>query len=184
MDGNYAFLETVEDEIACFHGAEEGLFVGSGFEANLAIFAAVPRPGDAIVYDELVHASTHDGMQYSQAVTRLAFRHNDVDSFRDVMLSVYESQPLIRQGKRCVIVAVESFYSMDGDICPLEELVEAAKEIFPSGNAQFLIDEAHSTGVVGPDGAGLVCELGLEKEIAIRLHTFGKALSASGGMYL
>lgn len=183
MDGNYGYLETVEDEIAQFHRAEAGLIVGSGFEANLAIFAALPRPGDAIVYDELVHASTHDGMQQSQAVTRVPFRHNHVDSFRDVMISVCDSQPLIRQGKRCVIVAVESFYSMDGDICPLRELIETAKEIFPGGNAQFLIDEAHSTGVIGPKGAGLVCELGLESEVAIRLHTFGKALSASGGTY-
>ena len=181
MDGNYAYLEQVEDEIAQFHGAEAGLIMGSGFEANLAIFAAIPRPGDAIVYDELVHASTHDGMLHSQALTRVPFRHNDVDSFRDVMMSICDSQPLIRQGKRCVIVAVESFYSMDGDVCPLSELIEAAKEIFPDGNAQFLMDEAHSTGVVGPKGAGLVCELGLEKEVAIRLHTFGKALSASGG---
>ncbi len=182
MDGNYEYLETVEEEIAAFHGADAGLITGSGFEANLAIFAAIPRSGDAIVYDELVHASTHDGMLYSQAVVRIPFRHNDVDSFRDVMMSVCDSQPLIKQGKRCVIVAAESFYSMDGDICPLKELVEVAKDIFPGGNAQFLIDEAHSTGVIGPNGAGLVCELGLEREVAIRLHTFGKALSASGGI--
>lgn len=181
MDGNYDYLEAVEDEIAQFHGADAGLMIGSGFEANLAIFAAIPRPGDAIVYDELVHASTHDGMQHSQAATRLPFRHNDVDSFRDALIFVCDSQPLIRQGKRCVIVAVESFYSMDGDICPLRELTEVTKEIFPGGNAQFLVDEAHSTGVIGPNGAGLVCELGLESEVAIRLHTFGKALSASGG---
>ena len=181
MDGNYDYLEMVENEIAQFHGAEAGLILGSGFEANLAIFAAIPRPGDAIVYDELVHASTHEGMQQSQAMTRVPFRHNHLDSFRDTMISVCDSQPFIRQGKRCVIVAVESFYSMDGDICPLRELIEAAKEIFPDGNVQFLIDEAHSTGVIGPRGAGLVCELGLEKEVAIRLHTFGKALSASGG---
>ena len=181
MDGNYAYLETVEDEIARFHGAEAGLILGSGFEANLAIFAAIPRSGDAIIYDELVHASTHDGMQNSQAVTRVPFRHNDTESFRDALVSVYDSQSLIRQGKRCVIVAVESFYSMDGDICPLRELITASKDIFPGGNVQFLIDEAHSTGVVGPKGAGLVCELGLEREVAIRLHTFGKALSASGG---
>ena len=183
MDGNYEYLETVEDEIAHFHGAEAGLIVGSGFEANLAVFSAIPRPGDAIVYDELVHASSHDGMLQSQAVTRMPFRHNDVDAFRDTMMSVCDSQPLIRQGRRCVIVAVESFYSMDGDVCPLRELIEIAKEIFPGGNAQFFIDEAHSTGVIGPKGAGLVCELGLQGEVAIRLHTFGKALSASGGIY-
>ena len=182
MDGNSEYLEIVEEEIAQFHGAETGLITASGFEANLAIFAAIPCKEDAIIYDELVHASTHDGMQQTQASYRIPFRHNNVDSFRDALLSVYDSQPLIRQGKRCVIVAVESFYSMDGDVCPLKELTEAAREIFPCGNAQFLVDEAHSTGVVGPKGAGLVCELSLEREVAIRLHTFGKALASAGGM--
>jgi 8-amino-7-oxononanoate synthase len=182
MDGNYAYLERAEEEIAAFHGGEAGLIVGSGFDANLAIFAAIPRPGDAIVYDELVHASTHDGMQLSQALIRVAFRHNDVDSFREALMDVAEQQVLFRQGKRCVIVAVESFYSMDGDVCPLKELVEIAKEVFPAGNVAFLVDEAHSTGAIGPNGAGLVCQLGLEREVAIRLHTFGKALSASGGI--
>lgn len=69
---------------------------------------------------------------------------------------------------------------MDSDICPLSDLIETAKETFPDGNAQFLIDEAHSTGVIGPKGAGLVYELVLEMEVAVRLHTFGRALSASG----
>lgn len=69
---------------------------------------------------------------------------------------------------------------MDGDVCPLEELIEVAKETFVQRNAQFLVDEAHSTGVIGQMGAGLVCELGLEKDVAIRLHTFGKALASSG----
>ncbi|MCJ1357757.1 MAG: hypothetical protein MMC33_007753 [Icmadophila ericetorum] len=184
MDGNSDYLEMVEKEIAQFHGAETGLMISSGFEANLAIFAAIPRSGDAIVYDDLVHASTHDGMQQCQAILKIPFRHNDVESFRDVLISICDSQPLIKQGKRCILVAVESLYSMDGDVCPLKELVEVAREIFPRGNAQFLIDEAHSTGVIGPNGAGLVCELGLEKEISIRLHTFGKALATSGAIIL
>lgn len=182
MDGNYTYLEQVEQEIANFHGAEMGLIVGSGFEANVAIWTAIPRPGDVIVYDALVHASTHEGMSQSLAMKREEFRHNDVESFRSTLLSILDSQPLIKQGKRSVIIAVESVYSMDGDICPLQELVDVAREIFPGGNAQFVVDEAHSTGVIGPKGAGFVCELGLEKEIAVRLHTYGKAMSASGGM--
>ena len=181
MDGNYAYLEKLEGDIARFHGAETGLFVGSGFEANLSIFAAIPRPGDVILYDEYVHASAHDGMAQIPAITCLSFRHNDVDSFRDVLLLIYDSNPLIRQGKRCVIVPLESFYSMDGDICPLRELVEAAKELLPAGTVQFYVDEAHSNGIIGRQGRGLVCELGLEHEISIRLHTFSKAMGATGG---
>jgi 8-amino-7-oxononanoate synthase len=73
---------------------------------------------------------------------------------------------------------------MDGDVCPLRELIEVAKETFPAGNAQFVIDEAHSTGVIGENGKGFVCALGLEKEVAVRLHTYGKALAATGGKNL
>lgn len=180
-DGNSRFLEEQERELAAFHGSESALIVNTGHAGNGAIFSVVPRPGDAIVYDELVHASVHDGMKDSLALCRKPFRHNSVDSFLDTLTAVRDSQPQIRDGSRCVLVAVESVYSMDGDICPLRELVEVAKEIFPNGNAQFIIDEAHGTGVIGPKGAGLVNALGLENEIAIRLHTFGKALAASGG---
>ncbi|POS68746.1 aminotransferase class I and II [Diaporthe helianthi] len=179
-DGNSSFLEEQERELALFHGSDSALIVNTGHAGNGAIFSVVPRPGDAIVYDELVHASVHDGMKDSLALCKKPFRHNNVDSFLETLTAVRDSQPQIRDGSRCVLIAVESVYSMDGDICPLKELVQGAKEIFPSGNAQFIIDEAHGTGVIGPRGAGLVNALGLESEIAIRLHTFGKALAASG----
>ncbi|KAI6084470.1 putative aminotransferase [Hypoxylon rubiginosum] len=184
MDGNYDYIEKVEQEIADFHGAEAALIVNSGCEANSAIYAAIPRPGDAIVYDELVHASTHDGMSHSLALCKMPFRHNDVDSFRDTLASVVDSQPLIRDGSRSVLISVESVYSMDGDICPIEELIDIAKEVCTKGNAVFIVDEAHATGIIGPNGAGLICELGLQNEIAIRLHTFGKALASSGAVIL
>ncbi|KAK4184984.1 class II aminotransferase/8-amino-7-oxononanoate synthase [Podospora australis] len=183
LNGNSAYLETVEREIAEFHGAETALIVVSGAVANDAIFAVV-RPGDAIVYDELVHASTHYGMKNSLALIQKPFKHNSVSAFIDTLNAVREESVLIREGKRSVIIAVESFYSMDGDICPLKELVAAAKRIFPGGNAQFVVDEAHSTGNIGPKGAGLVNLLGLEKEIAIRNHTFGKSLSGVGAAIL
>lgn len=70
---------------------------------------------------------------------------------------------------------------MDGDICQLPELVQIAEEEFPLGNAQFIMDEAHSAGVIGEDGRGLVSMLGLEKSIAIRLHATSKALGSVGG---
>lgn len=182
VDGNSEYLELVEREIADFHGAEEGLFVASGFEANVAVFAALIRPGDVLVYDELVHASMYDGMQQSAAAARRPFRHNDVDAFRDVLCEIHDGYEKVRKGERCVVIAVESVYSMDGDICPLDELVDVAREVFPFNNAEFVVDEAHSTGVFGRQGRGLVCELGLEKNIAVRVHTFGKAVAAAGGM--
>lgn len=183
LNGNSTYLETVEKEVAKLHGSESGLIVNSSAIANDAIFSAIPRPGDAIVYDELIHASALDGFKHSVALCQKPFRHNDVESFLDTLTAVRDSQPLIRNGIRSVIIAVESFYSMDGDVCPLRELIEAAKEIFPNGNAQFVMDEAHSTGHVGPNGSGLVSELGLENEVAIRNHTFGKSLYSTGGKH-
>lgn len=175
------YTDAAEREIAEFHGAETALMLKSGWDANGAIMTAIPRPGDAIVYDELIHASVHEGMNLSLAATKVAFKHNDVDSFREVLLNIRETQQLIREGKRCVLVSVESVYSMDGDVVPLKEMVVVGKEIFPEGVVQFIIDEAHSTGVIGEGGKGLVNELGLEKEIAVRMHTYGKALATSGG---
>lgn len=153
-DGNYAYIEDVEAEIAAFHGAETGLIVGSGFEANMAIYGAIPRPGDAIVHDELVHASTHDGMMTSLAQCRAHFRHNDFDALREAMASVQDSQPQIADGSRSLLVVVESVYSMDGDVCPLQEMLEVANEVCPKGNAVFIVDEAHATGNLGPQGRG------------------------------
>ncbi|KAF4336977.1 pyridoxal phosphate-dependent transferase major domain protein [Fusarium beomiforme] len=183
-DGNNAYMESLEKKIADFHGAEGALLVGSGYDANCAIFSAVPRPGDAIVYDELIHASVHDGMKSSLALTQIPFKHNSAENLRDVLVELKESQSLIRDGSRCVLVAVESVYSMDGDVTPLIDIVEVIKELFPAGNAQIIIDEAHSTGLIGDKGRGLVCELGLEKAIAIRLHTYGKGLGATGAAIL
>ncbi|KAF3044522.1 hypothetical protein E8E11_008343 [Didymella keratinophila] len=73
---------------------------------------------------------------------------------------------------------------MDGDVAPLRVIVDTVKEILGAERGQIVIDEAHSTGVLGSDGRGLVCELGLEKEIFARLHTFGKALAGNGGILL
>lgn len=184
MDGNYDYIEEVEQEIADFHGAESALIVNSGYEGNMAIYSAIPRPGDAIVYDELVHASTHDGMEKSLALNRVAFRHNDVESLRETMANIVDTQPMIRDGSRSLLVSVESIYSMDGDVCPLLEMLEIAKEICPKGNAVFIVDEAHATGILGPKGAGLVSALGVEKDIAVRLHTCGKALASTGAVIL
>lgn len=181
LDGNYDYIVQVEQEIAEFHGAETSLIVGSGFDANCAIYSAIPRPGDAIVYDELVHASVHDGMTHSLAIKKAPFRHNDVDALRDVLTSIVDSESLINNGSRTILISVESVYSMDGDICPLREMLEAARETCPKGNFVFIVDEAHATGIIGPKGVGLVSAMGLEKEIAVRVHTYGKALASTGG---
>ncbi|KAJ4305132.1 hypothetical protein N0V90_000662 [Kalmusia sp. IMI 367209] len=186
LDGNFPYLEETEQFIAGFHGAETGLIMQSGFDANVAIWTAIPRIGDVILYDELVHASTHEGLSQSLAMARHEFAHNDIESFRSAILVILDKYPAVKSGRRCILVAVEGTYSVDGDMCPLQELVDVSRELFPENpsTVQFVIDEAHSTGVIGPMGKGLVNALGLEQDIAVRLHTCGKAMSASGAIIL
>jgi 8-amino-7-oxononanoate synthase len=178
LDGNSAYAEALEHDIAKFHEAEAGLLWNSGFDANAGFFSCVPQPGDVIVFDELVHASVHDGMRLSRAAQTVPFVHNSVADLRRILHEVAE---LSSSGN--VFIAVESIYSMDGDVAPLQMIVDTVTEIIGTERGHIVVDEAHSTGVLGPEGRGLVCELGLEKQIFARLHTFGKALAGNGGMF-
>jgi 8-amino-7-oxononanoate synthase len=176
LDGNSEYAETLEKDIASFHGAEAGLLTNSGFDANVSIFAFLPSEADIIVYDELIHASVHDGMRQSRAQAQLSFKHNNLEDLRKVL------EPLSKlPASRSIFIAVETVYSMDGDLAPLREIVDLVDVLFHQKNAYLIVDEAHATGCYGPNGSGRVCELGLEKKVPIRLHTFGKALAANGG---
>jgi 8-amino-7-oxononanoate synthase len=181
LDGNSEYADRLEREIAAFHNAGAGLLWTSGFDANSGLFACIPQPGDVILHDELIHASVHDGMRLSRAAEKIAFRHNCVDDLGRILEGLLADNPGLSRGSANVFVAVESVYSMDGDIAPLREIEEAVSSRLPLGNGHIIIDEAHGTGVLGPSGAGLVCELGLEDKIFARLHTFGKSLACSGG---
>lgn len=183
LDGNSAYAEDLESFIATFHNAETGLLFTSGFHCNHSVYACVPQPGDVIVFDELIHASTHDGMRASRAGRTVSFGHNSVESFERVLRAEKERDELVRDGKKSVFVAVESLYSMDGDIAPIKEMLDVLEDVLPEGNGYMIVDEAHSTGIVGPRGAGVVQELGVEGRVFLRLHTFGKALAGNGGMF-
>ncbi|KAF3923942.1 hypothetical protein AA313_de0208216 [Arthrobotrys entomopaga] len=194
LDGNSVLAEKLETDIAAFHGAPAGLLFVSGFEANTGLFSCAPQPGDYVVYDELIHASVHDGMRLSRAKT-IPFAHNLVLSESDSVGSKTRSLEgtlsnllqgddgeNIKTGTRNVFVAVEGVYSMDGDIAPLKDIVECVERLLPKGNGYIIVDEAHSTGWLGNQGRGLVCQLGLEDRIWARVHTFGKAMGCSGGI--
>jgi 8-amino-7-oxononanoate synthase len=178
LDGNSIYAENLEKEIAAFHGAESGLLTNSGFDANVSIFGFLPAEEDTIIYDELIHASVHDGMRQSKCQAQFSFRHNDVSDLRRQLLMICPMP-----SERSIFIAVESVYSMDGDLAPLTEIVELIDEVCLGKNVYLIVDEAHSTGCYGPNGSGRVCELGLESRVPIRLHTFGKALGASGGKW-
>ncbi|KAF2454957.1 aminotransferase [Lineolata rhizophorae] len=184
LDGNSAYAEAVEREVAAFHGAAAGLLCNSGFDANAGLFACVPQAGDAILYDELIHASVHDGMKLSRASRRVAFEHNSADDLGRRIEELLAAKPSFADGHGNVFVAVEAIYSMDGDLAPLAQIVELVERLLPRANGHVVVDEAHATGVLGPQGRGLVCELGLEKRVFARLHTFGKSLACSGAIIL
>ncbi|KAL0260142.1 putative secondary metabolism biosynthetic enzyme [Diplodia seriata] len=183
LDGNNALALSLETRIAAHHRAGSGLLFNSGFDANVGLFSAVPQPGDYVVYDELIHASVHDGMRLSRvpASRRLAFAHNDVRGLRGVLEGLGEE---VREdgGGANVFVAVEAVYSMDGDVAPLRAMLDVVDEVLPRGNGYFVVDEAHATGVFGGEGGrGLTCEVGVEERVFARVVTFGKALGSQGG---
>ena len=156
-----------------FFGAETALFFASGFLANAAIFATLPQRGDVVVHDELVHASAHDGLRMGRA-ERVSVRHNDAGAFDEAI-----TRWRAAGGTGCPWIAVESLYSMDGDRAPLDALMAIADR----HDGMLVIDEAHATGVLGPQGRGLGAHLEGRPNV-VSLHTCGKALGAVGALVL
>lgn len=187
LDGNTRAHIELETRLEAFFDSPKGgaLLFNSGYDANVGIFSCLPQNGDYVVYDSLIHASVHDGMRASRVPesARLSFRHNSAKDLEYVLDQISEKDERIRNGKVCVFVAVEALYSMDGDLAPLDTIVELVERRLPLRNGYIIVDEAHSTGLYGPSGRGLVAHLGLENHFFIRLHTFGKALASNGGAF-
>lgn len=168
LSGNSVYALYAEQYLAQLFQAENTLLFNSGYAANTAVLSAIPQKGDVILYDERSHASLKEGARLSFA-NRFSFRHNDLQDLQAKLLR--------HSGKGGeVFVVIETVYSMDGDIAPLSEMVELCQNY----NAHLIVDEAHSTGIWGRAGAGLLQELGLEKEIFARIYTFGKAIGGHG----
>jgi 8-amino-7-oxononanoate synthase len=137
------------------------------------------------VYDELIHASILDGIKLSghAANSSHPFKHNTVESLKSVLQQLIRTHPRIRSGSSTVLVAVESLYSMDGDVAPLHEVLEVIDNILPNGCGQISVDESHSNGLYGPSGRGIVSHMGLDNRIHLCLYAFSKGLAISGGQY-
>lgn len=173
LRGNHAEHETLEVEAAHHFHSDAALFFGGGFIANTAIFSTLPARGDTIFYDELIHASAHEGMRLSKA-DAIAVRHNSPDAFEDA-IKLWRQ----RNSGGTPWIAVESLYSMDGDCAPINALADIAKRY----DAMLVIDEAHATGVFGPQGRGLAAHLEDQPNV-ITVHTCGKALGCMGALVL
>lgn len=174
ISGNTEYAESLENFLAGFHRTESALLFNSGYDANLGLFSSIAKREDFLITDELVHASIIDGCRLSYA-TRLRFAHNDIADLESKLRRARETQTT---PDAAIYVAVESVYSMDGDIAPLAGIVDLCKKY----DAALVVDEAHATGVFGNQGRGLVNEFGLENEIFARVHTFGKAIGTHGAI--
>ncbi len=164
--GTSQYCLDLELFLAKIHHSESALIFNSGYTANLAVLSTLPQKGDTVFFDELSHACIKEGIRLSFA-NKSSFKHNDLDDLE---------KKLDKCTANNIYVVVESIYSMDGDESPLLALSKVCKKY----NAIIIVDEAHSTAHLGTGGNGLVCKLGLENDIPIRVHTYGKALGCHG----
>lgn len=171
LRGNHPEHEALEAEAAALFGAPAALFFAGGFAANAALVATLPRRGDLVVHDALIHASVHEGLAATRAQA-VATPHNDAGAV-DTAIRRWRAGG----GRGRPWIVAETLYSMDGDFAPLDELSAIAAR----HDGMLMLDEAHATGVFGPGGRGLATGLEGSGNL-VTLHTCGKALGAMGAL--
>lgn len=167
ISGNMALHEELEHKIATLKGAEAALIFNSGYQANIGILSALVGEGDTVLSDALNHASIIDGCRLSRAKI-VVYPHCDLQRLEE------ELRIACPTGRKLIVT--ETLFSMDGDEAPLGQIVELAERY----GAMVMVDEAHATGVFGPNGAGVVAKLGLSGRVAVQMGTLGKALGGFG----
>ncbi len=168
VSGTQTPHQKLEIGLAEFKETEAALTFGSGYNTNLGVIPSLVGPQDLILADRLCHASLIDGCRVSQATLRV-FHHNDTEQLK---------QLLSKQSRtRNTLILTEGVFSMDGDLAPLPELALLAKEF----DAKLLVDDAHGTGVMGPNGRGTIEHFGIDPEGLIQMGTLSKALGTVGG---
>src|ERR1035441_9206208 len=166
VSGTMTIHRRLEERLATFEHCVACLLFGSGYLANIGVIGALAGNGDTVFSDELNHASIVDGCRLSRAET-VVYRHADVEHL---------DWSLRRHGRGRRLIVTDSVFSMDGDVGPLPEIVELAGV----HGARTVVDEAHATGALGPDGRGAIAQAGLEGEIDVIVGTLGKALGSYG----
>lgn len=166
VSGTMTIHRRLEERLAEFKGRQTALLFGSGYLANMGVIAALARPGDVVFSDELNHASIVDGCRLSRAET-FVYDHCDVEHL---------AWGIAQAEGRGALIVTDSVFSMDGDVAPLQELVELAQR----HGIRLAVDEAHATGTLGPGGRGALADAGLEAEVDVIVGTLGKALGSYG----
>ncbi|MGG3162131.1 8-amino-7-oxononanoate synthase [Geobacillus stearothermophilus] len=166
--GNHPLYERAEAALKQWKKAEAALIFNSGYTANIGVLTALIGRDDLVFSDKLNHASLIDGIRLSKAAC-FRYRHNDMNQLESLLK---QSPPAKRKW-----IVTDAVFSMDGDLAPLPELVELKRRY----RAILIVDEAHSGGVFGPNGEGLLHHFGLEKEEdVLAIGTFSKALGSFG----
>lgn len=168
LNGRSALHYELEERMAAFKGKEDAVIFQSGYGANVGILATLPGKRDRILCDAQHHASFKDGTKISAAQT-FQFPHNDMTAFAK-LLERFDGEP----GE--TYVGVEGAYSMDGDLAPLDEIVALCRD----RNTILVVDDAHGTGVTGPDGRGTAAHFGVTDDVDIILSTFSKTFGVTG----
>lgn len=163
--GNQPFFASVEEKLAALKGTEAALVFNSGFQANVTLLPALADRDTLILSDRLNHNSLIQGARLARCRVEI-YNHNDTDHLR-TLLERYHHQNFSR-----TLIVTESVFSMDGDLCPLDELVALAQAF----GAILVVDEAHATGVLGPQGMGLAHGRGVD----VVVGTFSKACGTFG----
>jgi 8-amino-7-oxononanoate synthase len=166
VSGNMTLHRRLEERLAAFKGSQSALLFGSGYLANLGVVPALARKGEIVFSDALNHASIIDGCRLAGAET-FVYRHGDVEHLE---------YGLRNADGRGALVVTDGVFSMDGDVAPLEEIVELARR----HDVRVMVDDAHGTGALGPGGRGSVAEAGLDGEVDVIVGTLGKALGSYG----
>lgn len=170
INGTLDLHVKLEEKLAEFKGTQAAISYQSGFNCNMAAISAVMDKNDAILSDQLNHASIIDGCRLSKAKI-IAFKHSDMEDLRSKAKEATESGLYNK-----VMVITDGVFSMDGDIAKLPEIVEIAKEF----DLITYVDDAHGSGVTGK-GKGTVKHFGLEKEVDMQMGTLSKAVGVVGG---
>ncbi len=171
LSGTLAPHFRLEEKLAEWKHCEAALTFSTGYSTALGTLGAVLRKDDVVILDKLSHASLIDGARLSGAAVRV-FPHNHLGKLESHLQWARQHYPNAR-----VLVVTESVFSMDGDWCPLPEIVEIKNRY----GAMLLLDEAHAVGVIGEQGRGLADWFGLTREVDIQMGTLSKALGSSGG---
>ena len=161
----------LEEQLASFKDAEATICFSSGYAAAVGTITALLKKDDTIILDKLAHACLIDAARLSGAQLRV-FPHNDLTRLMEILQWTQQRRP---NGE--IWIVTESLFSMDGDCCPLAELIELKDQY----GANLFLDEAHATGVIGPAGKGLAAHLRLSHRIEVQMGTLSKALGSSGG---